>query len=38
MVSAVILHHLRLVEDGSVSYVEARQKEVRLAGIATKED
>ena len=30
MASAVILHLLRLVGDGSVSYVEARQKEVRL--------
>ena len=37
MVSVVILHPLRLVGDGSVSYVEARQKEVRLAGIAIKE-
>ena len=37
MVSVVILHFLRLVEDRSVSYVEARQKEVRLAGIAIKE-
>ena len=37
MVSVVILHLLRLVGDGSVSYVEARQKEVRLAGIAIKE-
>ena len=36
MVSVVILH-LRLVVDGSVSYAEARQKEVRLAGIAIKE-
>ena len=37
MASVVILHLLRLVGDGSVSYVEARQKEVRLAGIATRE-
>ena len=37
MTSVVILHLLRLVGDGSVSYVEARQKEVRLAGIAIKE-
>ena len=37
MVSVVILHLLRLVGDGSVSYVEARQKEVRLAVIAIKE-
>ena len=29
MVSVVILHLLWLVGDGSVSYVEARQKEVR---------
>ena len=36
MVSVIILHLLRLVRDGSVSYVEARQKEVRLAGIAIK--
>ena len=31
IVSVVILHLLRLAGDGSVSYVEARQKEVRLA-------
>ena len=37
MASVVILHLLRLVGDGSVSYVEARQKEVKLAGIAIKE-
>ena len=37
MVSAVILHLLRLIGDESVSYVEARKKEVRLAGIAIKE-
>ena len=37
MASVVILHLLRLVGDGSVSYVETRQKEVRLAGIAIKE-
>ena len=36
MVSVVILHLLRLAEDASVSYVKARQKEVRLAGIAIK--
>ena len=35
--SVVILHLLRLVGDGSVSYVEAKQKEVRLAGITIKE-
>ena len=33
----VILYLLRLVGDGHVSYVESRQKEVRLAGIAIKE-
>ena len=37
MASVVLLHFLRLVGDGSVSYVEARQKEVKLAGIAIKE-
>ena len=37
MVSVVILHLLRLVGDGSVLYVEARQKEEKLAGIAIKE-
>ena len=37
MVSAVILYLLRLIGDESVSYVEARKKEVRLAGIAIKE-
>ena len=37
LVSVVILHLLRLAGDGNVSYVEARQKEVRLAGIAIKE-
>ena len=37
MASVVTLHLLRLVGDGSVSYVEARQKELRLAGIANKE-
>ena len=37
IVSVVILHLLSLAGDGSVSYVEARQKEVRLAGIAIKE-
>ena len=39
IVSVVILHLylLRLAGDGNVSYVEARQKEVRLAGIAIKE-
>ena len=35
--ASVILHLLRLVGDGIVSYVEARQKEVSLAGIAIKE-
>ena len=34
--SVVILHLLSLVGDGSVSNVEARQNEVRLAGIAIK--
>ena len=29
--------YLRLAGDASVSYVKARQKEVRLAGIAVKE-
>ena len=37
MVSVVILHLLSLVGDGSVSYVEATQKKVRLVGIAIKE-
>ena len=37
MASVVTLHLLRLVGDGSVSYEEARKKEVRLAGIAIKE-
>ena len=37
IVLVVILHLLRLAGDGSVSYAEARQKEVRLAGIAIKE-
>ena len=37
VVSVVILHLLRLVGDRSVSYVEARQKEVRLAATAIKE-
>ena len=37
LASVVIFHLLRLVGDGSVSYVEARQKEVRLAGIAITE-
>ena len=36
MASLVILHLLRLVGDGSVSNVEARPNEVRLAGIAIK--
>ena len=31
IVSVVILHLLRLAGDGSVSYLEARQQEVRLA-------
>ena len=35
--SVVILHLLRMAGDESVSYVEAKQKEVRLAGIAIKE-
>ena len=34
--SAVILHLLRLVGDGSVSNVEARQNEVRFGGIVIK--
>ena len=34
---SVILHLLRLLGDRSVSYVEARQKEVRLAATAIKE-
>ena len=37
MVSVVILHLLKLVGDESVSYVEAKQKKVRLAGITIKE-
>ena len=37
IVSVVILHLLRLEGDGNVSYVEPRQKQVRLAGIAIKE-
>ena len=37
IVSVVILHLLRLVGDVGMSYVEARRKEVRLAGIAIKE-
>ena len=36
MASVVILHLLRLVGDGRVSNVEARQNKVRLAGIANK--
>ena len=36
LISAVILHLLRLVGDGSVSNVEARQNEVRFGGIAIK--
>ena len=36
MASVVILHLLRLVGDGSVSNVEARQNEVRFGGIAIK--
>ena len=34
--SVIILHLLRLVGDGSVSNVEARQNEIRLGGIAIK--
>ena len=34
--SVFVLHILRLVGDGSVSNVEARQNELRLAGIAIK--
>ena len=34
--SVVILHLLRLVGDGSVSNVEARQNEVRFGGITIK--
>ena len=37
IVSVVVLYLLRLAGDGSVSYVEARQKEVRLAGVAIRE-
>ena len=37
MASVVILYLLGLIGDGSVSYVEARQKEARLAGITIKE-
>ena len=37
MASVVILHFLRLVGNESLSNVEARQKEVKLAGIAIKE-
>ena len=33
----VILHLLRLVGDGNVSNVGARQKELRLAGMAIKD-
>ena len=33
----ILLHFLRLVGDGSVSHVEARQKEVRLVVIVAKE-
>ena len=36
MASVVTLHLLRLVGDGNVSNVEARQKEVRLGGNAIK--
>ena len=36
MASVVILHLLRLVGDGRVSYIEARQNEVRFAGISIK--
>ena len=36
MVSVVILHLLWLVGDGSVSYVEARQKEVRQLALPSK--
>ena len=36
LASVVTLHLLRLVGDGNVSNVEARQKEVRLGGIAIK--
>ena len=37
IVSVVIRYLFRLAGDGSVSYVEARQKEVRLAGITIKD-
>ena len=37
IISVVILHLLSLAGDGNVLYAEARQKEVRLAGIAIKE-
>ena len=36
LASVVILHLLRLVGDGSVSNVEARQNEVRFGGITIK--
>ena len=36
LASVVILHLLRLVGDGGVSYVEAKQNEVTLGGIAIK--
>ena len=36
LASAVILHLLTLVGDGTVSNVEAKQNEVRLGGIAIK--
>ena len=36
MASGVILHLLRLLGDGRVSNVEARQNEVGFAGIANK--
>ena len=37
MASVVILLLLKLAGDGSVLYVEARQKEISLAGTAIKE-
>ena len=37
LLSVVICHLLRLEGDGSVSYVEPRQKKVRLFGISIRE-
>ena len=38
MASVVILHLVRLVGDGRMPYVEAKQRELRLAGIVYKMD